>query len=339
MKMSPVLLIVGALLVYWASVYLMVIMPMMTFESAPSEIWRAWSAREKAGHEVWINNGCHYCHSLYIRTNDWDLGAERIAQAGDYAAQEPPIMGTERTGPDLSQAGGEHPDDWHLAHFVNPRFTRPNSLMPSWEFLGQDKLRALTAFIQSQGLKDADVRVGRQDRWRPLAQEAYRRGPEENVRWLHDQVPQVWQHMPNPYPATDAALLRGQKVYQDSCIGCHGPMGDGEGPARKFLDPPPLNFTLLSKHLVDGRYIGGIFYYQIMNGVTGTAMPYFKRELESEKIWDVSNYLAVFFVGYTDANTPPKGIDAAYEPPWINRYQVPPTTQPLDMPELKGPQP
>ena len=86
------------------------------------------------------------------------------------------------------------------------------------------------------------------------------------------------------------------------------------------MDPPPLNFTELRRHLVDGRYVGGIFYYQIMNGVTGTAMPYFKRELESEKIWDVSNYAAASFVGYTDADIPPKGIDAAYEPQWDNDY-------------------
>jgi mono/diheme cytochrome c family protein len=52
-----------------------------------------------------------------------------------------------------------------------------------------------------------------------------------------------------------------------------------------------------------------------MNGITGTAMPYFKRELESEKIWDVGNYVAVSFIGQTDAGLPPKGIPAAYEAP------------------------
>ena len=52
-----------------------------------------------------------------------------------------------------------------------------------------------------------------------------------------------------------------------------------------------------------------------MNGITGTAMPYFKRELESEKIWDVGNYVAVYFINDSDANKEPKGIDAAYEPP------------------------
>jgi mono/diheme cytochrome c family protein len=43
-------------------------------------------------------------------------------------------------------------------------------------------------------------------------------------------------------------------------------------------------------------------------------MPYFKRQLESEKIWDVGNYVAVDFIGRSDANRAPKGIDASYEP-------------------------
>jgi hypothetical protein len=51
-----------------------------------------------------------------------------------------------------------------------------------------------------------------------------------------------------------------------------------------------------------------------MNGITGTTMPYFKRELESEKIWDVGNYVAHYFISQSDANTEPRGIDASYEP-------------------------
>jgi mono/diheme cytochrome c family protein len=58
-----------------------------------------------------------------------------------------------------------------------------------------------------------------------------------------------------------------------------------------------------------------------MNGITGTGMPYFKKALESEKIWDISNYVAVSFLGYTDAGLEPKGIEAAYEPRWENTYQ------------------
>jgi cytochrome c oxidase cbb3-type subunit II len=327
MRVTPALLVIGALLTFWASVAIMVFIPAATMHPAPSNTWQPWSSEEALGNDQYVRNGCSYCHSRYIRVNDWDLGAERLAEQGDYVAQEPSILGTERTGPDLSQEGGEHPDDWHLAHFINPRFTRPQSIMPAWQFLGEGKIGLLTAYVQAQGGKDAQVRVDRQNHWRTPAQQAYRRGVNENINWLHAQVPRVWLEMPNPYPATAADLARGEKVYQDQCLGCHGPVGDGEGRAKPYLDPPPLNFTELRNHLIDGKYLGGLFYYQIMNGITGTAMPYFKRDLESEKIWDVSNYVGVYFVGYTDAQIEPKGIDAAYEPQWTNPY-TPPQTQP-----------
>ena len=328
MKMTPAVLILGGLMVFCASVFVIVILPAVTMDPSPSEIWRPMNDQEQAGHKLYVANGCSYCHSLFVRINDWGLGAQRIAQAGDYAGQRPAILGTERTGPDLSQEGGEHPDDWHLAHFSNPRFTSPVSVMPSWAFLGDDKLAKLTAYVQYQGMKDADIRTARQQEWKAKTVTAYQHGPEKNIAWLHARIPAAWQPMPNPYPATEAALARGQKIYQVFCAGCHGLVGDGQGPAAPYLMPPPLNFTILRKHLVNNRYIGGIFYYQIMNGVTGTAMPYFKRALESEKIWDVSNYLAVSFLGYTDADLAPEGIDAAYEEDWRNPYSPPQTEGP-----------
>ena len=71
-----------------------------------------------------------------------------------------------------------------------------------------------------------------------------------------------------------------------------------------------LNFTILK-----GKDIsGGILYYQIMNGITGTGMPYFKRDLESQKIWEVGDYVAVYFINQSDANGEPRGIDASWEP-------------------------
>lgn len=326
MKMTPALLIVGALLVFWASAFVIAGLPALTMKEVPSDIWRPLTAEEKAGHRLYVQNGCSYCHSLFIRINDWDIGAERIAQAGDYVGQEPAILGSERTGPDLSQQGGEHPDDWHRAHFTNPRYTGPISLMPAWAFLGEREIRLLTSYVQALGGKQADLRVARQRHWKRLASAAYAAGPDQNVAWLHAQVPELWRRMPNPYPATGAALQRGKRIYQEFCINCHGPIGDGQGGAAPYLYPPPLNFTTLRRHLIDNRYLGGLFYYQIMNGITGTAMPYFKKHLESEKIWDLANYLGVYFVGYTDANLEPRGIDASYEDRWENPYQPPSRT-------------
>jgi mono/diheme cytochrome c family protein len=150
----------------------------------------------------------------------------------------------------------------------------------------------------------------RQRHWKTESIKAYEAGPDANARWLAEQVPAGWRNIPNPYPSSPASLQRGHRIYQYYCIGCHGPIGDGMGPAQPWIYPPPLNFTLLK-----GREIsGGILYYQLMNGITGTAMPYFKRDLESQKIWEVGEYVAHNFINQSDANREPKGIDAAWEP-------------------------
>ena len=308
MKMTLRAVVLGSLVILAAVVYVVVFIPYVERDETPSEIFRARSQAEAEGRTIYIANGCVYCHSQSIRNIDWGLGAERIAQAGDYVADIPILLGSQRTGPDLSQEGGEHPDDWHMAHFINPRYTRPNSIMPAFAFLGTKKLESLTDYVQGLGLKHADTRMKRQQAWKQQAIKAYESGPEKNVKWIHNHVPETWRDMSNPYPTSPAGLARGHKIYQDFGLGCHGPVGDGMGPAQPFIYPPPLNFTILK-----GRGItGGILYYQIMNGITGTAMPYFKRELESEKIWDVGNYVAVVFINQTDAGENPDGIPATY---------------------------
>ena len=85
--------------------------------------------------------------------------------------------------------------------------------MPSWEFLGEENDRALTAYVQSLGGKDADYRVGRQNHWKKLALAAYESGPDTNVEWLHAHVPAgladdaqpVPRHRGRPGPRQEAS--------------------------------------------------------------------------------------------------------------------------------------
>ena len=328
MKMTPPLLIVGSLLVFWSSVFVAVFLPALTTEAPTSDIWRPWTEIERAGHELYVANGCSYCHSLFVRTMDWDLGAERIADKGDYVGQEPAILGTERIGPDLSQEGGEHPDDWQLAHFVNPRYTRPMSLMPSWEFLGSNRIAALTAFVQAQGGRKADFRVERQRHWKAQALAATRARSRRERRMAARQCPRRMagdaESLSRDRGGPGSAERGSTSSTASTATGRSATARDRRRNTsiRRRSTSPRCAATWWS-----GKYIGGIFYYQIMNGITGTGMPYFKRELESEKIWDVSNYLAVQFVGYTDAGIEPRGIPAAYEPAWTNTYKPPDVKQ------------
>jgi mono/diheme cytochrome c family protein len=42
-------------------------------------------------------------------------------------------------------------------------------------------------------------------------------------------------------PSTPDSIIRGKIVYGDNCTACHGPNGEGDGPAGKYLIPHPRN--------------------------------------------------------------------------------------------------
>jgi cytochrome c oxidase cbb3-type subunit 2 len=59
----------------------------------------------------------------------------RPSRAGDYAFEDPPMLGTERTGPDLADVGTRQPSDaWHLIHLYDPRAVVPQSVMPAYRW-------------------------------------------------------------------------------------------------------------------------------------------------------------------------------------------------------------
>ncbi|NCG26309.1 MAG: c-type cytochrome [Verrucomicrobiales bacterium] len=90
-----------------------------------------YSKSELLGREVYIREGCSYCHSQYVRpvtgeTRRWGP----VTQAGEYAFDRPHLFSTRRIGPDLSRVGLKYSDEWHLAHFWDPRMLIPDSIMP-----------------------------------------------------------------------------------------------------------------------------------------------------------------------------------------------------------------
>ena len=97
------------------------------------------------GKAIYIANGCVSCHTQQVRNVDMDkLWGERPGIAADYAANKridawrntATLMGTERTGPDLTNIGIRQPGaDWNLVHLYNPRIVVKESIMPAYPWM------------------------------------------------------------------------------------------------------------------------------------------------------------------------------------------------------------
>jgi cytochrome c oxidase cbb3-type subunit I/II len=96
---------------------------------------------EQLGRQVYIREGCWYCHSQYIRpVTGEDRRWGPVSQAGEYAFDVPHLFSTRRIGPDLTRVGLKYSDHWHLVHHWNPRLVVPDSNMPSFPWL-YDQIR------------------------------------------------------------------------------------------------------------------------------------------------------------------------------------------------------
>jgi len=119
----------------------LVIVPHMQLSNiTPPAGLKAYTAQQLRGRQVYIANGCIYCHSQQPRDKaqapDDKRGWGRASVAADYYYDTPHLLGTMRTGPDLFNIGARQPSaDWHLGHLYQPRAYTPGSIMPSYPFL------------------------------------------------------------------------------------------------------------------------------------------------------------------------------------------------------------
>ena len=85
------------------------------------------------GRALYLKEGCAVCHTQFVRDLPVDAPYGRGSVAGDYALEKPPLLGTQRTGPDLSNVGVRQPSEvWNLIHLYNPRAVVPTSVMPGY---------------------------------------------------------------------------------------------------------------------------------------------------------------------------------------------------------------
>ena len=134
-------LIGGGMTMLGIATSLLVVVPYLTIRDVKApEGLKPYTQSELRGRQVYIANGCVYCHSQQPRATrlapDAARGWGRASVAADYAYDTPHQLGTMRTGPDLFNIGARQPSaQWHLGHLFQPRAYVPGSVMPSYPFL------------------------------------------------------------------------------------------------------------------------------------------------------------------------------------------------------------
>ncbi len=138
---SETRLAAGAMVALGVATAALVVMPYVEVRDVkPLPELKPYTSAQLRGREVYIANGCMYCHTQQPRDRSFgpDLarGWGRASVPADYVYDKPHLLGSMRTGPDLFNIGARQPsEDWHLGHLYQPRAYVPDSIMPSYPYL------------------------------------------------------------------------------------------------------------------------------------------------------------------------------------------------------------
>jgi cytochrome c oxidase cbb3-type subunit 1 len=245
-----------------------------------------YTPEEARGRRVYIREGCWYCHSQFIRpVTGENFRWGPVSQAGEYAYDFPHLLSTRRIGPDLTRVGRKYADDWHVAHHWAPQSVVPDSIMPAFPWLFEPEAEgapprlnadgeALVAYIQRLGTGIGD--------WRSVFPPTRLSAGATLTVAARDN---------------EALMTLGKEVYARRCVGCHGEKGDGDGPAAKFLNPKPRDFT---RGIFKFRSTSGTnslptdadLFNTITHGLWGTAMPPWQNISDRERLAVISRIKA-----------------------------------------------
>ncbi|MEO8634433.1 MAG: cbb3-type cytochrome c oxidase subunit II [Gemmatimonadales bacterium] len=247
------------------------------------------TALEQQGLGIYLSEGCAYCHTQQVRPLEQDTSRYgRASVPGDYARlaptdlwrQAPRVLGSERTGPDLSNIGVRQPSEvWQYIHLYQPRAVVGRSIMPSFAWLFEAKAAA-----------DSDDTVI------PLPPGV---GPAQGVVVARRQAKALVAYLLSlrPVPleqgkqaAAGAATGDvGTRVYETRCGACHQP--NGQGLAGAFpplvadpvvLAPDPVRHVEIVLFGLSGKAIGGTVY--------ASPMPPWGEQLSDGEIAAVINH-------------------------------------------------
>ncbi|HYG45145.1 MAG TPA: cbb3-type cytochrome c oxidase subunit II [Bordetella sp.] len=131
----------GAMVALAVATAALVVLPYVQVRDIkPPSGLKPYTDQQLRGRDIYVANGCVYCHSQQPR--DRNLGPDAVrgwgrpSVPGDYVYDKPHLLGTMRTGPDLFNIGARQPSkDWQLGHLFQPRAYARESIMPAYPFL------------------------------------------------------------------------------------------------------------------------------------------------------------------------------------------------------------
>lgn len=198
------------------------------------------SADAEKGKAIFVANGCVACHTQQVRNVDMDkMWGGRPSIAADYADNHrtdiwrntATLMGTERTGPDLTDIGNRQPSvDWNLVHLYNPRIVVKESIMPAYPWL--------FAVKAEPGKKDVVVNIpaayrgGQQGKVvatpEALYLVAYLQSLKQTKLPDGTTAPEfLYKRAEKQKDATALQELDGKALYTANCQTCHQASGEG----------------------------------------------------------------------------------------------------------------
>ncbi|PWU19533.1 MAG: cytochrome C oxidase Cbb3 [Bdellovibrio sp.] len=135
----------------------------------PTLTVKPYTPLELAGRDIYVREGCYYCHSQQIRPMVSEVlryGPPSTVEESMY--DHPFQWGSKRTGPDIARVGKKYPDLWHYRHMMDPRSVTPKSIMPNYPWLAEDNtdfliLRKKLSVMRVLGVPYSDEELANAD--------------------------------------------------------------------------------------------------------------------------------------------------------------------------------
>ncbi|MEO8250522.1 MAG: cbb3-type cytochrome c oxidase subunit II [Burkholderiales bacterium] len=283
--MNKLLLIAGgSALVYAVLATLMGVLPGIELSKTPAGPGvEPLTPIQAEGRAVYVANGCSYCHTQQVRPLAQDKIFGRPSAPGDFAWQTPELLGSERTGPDLTNIGVRQPSAvWQYIHLYNPRAVVPESVMPAFDWMfdvvdkappGVTPVPLPKAFASARGVvvpsHEAEVLLAS---LQSLKQPSLPGGAEQDGVMAgtvaNALAGESAAHPAAAAPAGGAAATdKGQALFSSHCAACHQASGEGlPGAFPPLKGNAAVNDADATKHIdvvlngLQGANVGGISY-------------------------------------------------------------------------------